>query len=108
MNRKEKALVMGFVEYLQSVYGEGGDAYEPPAGPANSLLVPMFVGADSADLDDMPDFGALGSLMGGEGQGAGPLMGLDELMGNQAGGGMMGEDPAMDPMMMDQMMGMMG
>jgi hypothetical protein len=101
MNRKEKALVMGFVEYLQSIYGEGGESYEAFSAPANSLLVPMFVGADAAEVEQLPDFGMLGSVMGAPGGGAmQPLMGFDEL---QASGPLGGMPPGVDPLM-----GMMG
>jgi len=111
MNRKEQALVMGFVEYLQGVYGEGGTLAESFITPPNSLLIPMFVGGDEQPQEMMPDFGAVGSAMGGgvdmnqllaqaDGVGASP-MGMPG-MGMPAGG--MGAPPAMDPMMM----GMMG
>jgi hypothetical protein len=122
MNRKEQALVMGFVEYLQGVYGEGGTLAESFITPPNSLLIPMFVGGDEEAQEMMPDFGAVGSVMGGgdlnqllaqidavppspmgaPGMGMGmPGMGAPG-MGMPAGG--MGAPPMMDPMMM----GMMG
>lgn len=112
MNRKEKALVMGFVEYLQGVYGEDGERHEVLTNPPNSLLVPMFVDADPEDFEEFPDFGAVGSAMAQPDLGS--LLGqIDGLPGGgMMGGGMdmgMGADPMMDPSMMDPaMMGMMG
>jgi hypothetical protein len=116
MNRKEQALVMGFVEYLQGVYGEGGTLAESFVTPPNSLLIPMFVGADERPGEMMPDFGAVGSVMGAgevdinqllaqvDGVGGSPMgmPGMDMGMGMPPGG--MGAPPMMDPMMM----GMMG
>lgn len=103
MNRKEKALVMGFVEYLQGIYGEDGGSYQPFAGPPNSLLVPMFVGGDSSEQEQLPDFGVLGSVMGAQGGGMmPPLMGLEELQMQSAGpGGVAQVSP-------DPLMGMLG
>jgi hypothetical protein len=116
MNRKEKALVMGFVEYLQGVYGEGGTLSEQFVAPSNSLLIPMFVGGDEQPEDEMPDFGAVASVMGGGqpdiagllGQidGAGLGGGMPAPGGMPMGGGMPMPGPdGMDPM---AMMGMMG
>jgi len=117
MNRKEKALVMGFVEYLQGVYGEGGAGFEAFSTPSNSLLVPLFVGADEPEGEGVPDFGAIGSAMGGGGPDMAALLQQIDSIG---GGGMgadpmgmgsmgMGAEPDMMGMGMDPMaMGMMG
>jgi hypothetical protein len=114
MNRKEKALVMGFVEYLQGVYGEDGERFEAFTNPPNSLLVPMFVDADPEDAEEFPDFGAVGSAMAQPDMGAlmAQINGLSpmqpDMMGADMGMGM-DADPMMDPAMMDPaMMGMMG
>jgi hypothetical protein len=95
-----KAIVAGFVEYLQGVYGANGTDAQALLSPPNSLLVPMFVGADE---EAAPDFGALGAAMGGQPDYGGLLASVDRVTG-----GAMGADPMMDPMMSDPTMGMLG
>lgn len=67
MTRKEQALILGFVEYLQSIYGEDGT--QPlaaiPNTPPNALLIPMFAGSEPDDMQGV-DLGALGGALGQE------------------------------------------
>jgi hypothetical protein len=88
-----KAIVAGFVEYLQGVYGDGGQAGPAVLSPPNSLLVPMFVGADE---EPETDFGALGAAMGQQPDYSRLLAGVDRVTGGA------------DPMMADPTMGMLG
>ena len=53
MNRKQKGLVNGFIEYLQGIYGEGGVDDRVGYGAPNSLLVPGI------DAPDDPDWSAV-------------------------------------------------
>jgi hypothetical protein len=80
MNGQEKKLVLGFVEYLQSVYGQDGTQPLGPPVPANSLLVPMFVGAEPDDLEGV-DLGVLGQALGQEPDIGSLLTKLDRLSG---------------------------
>jgi hypothetical protein len=65
MNKETKKMVMGFVEYLQSVYGaDGGTASVKPV-PPNSLAIPLFLTEKAPD--SLSAFGSIGNAMGGTG-----------------------------------------
>jgi hypothetical protein len=94
MTRKEKALVMGFIEYLQGVYGDDGQEQLAPGTPANSLLVPLFVGSDEELMSGGMEFAAAANAMAGPVDTGSLLSTID---------GLTGFAPVDDPMM-----GMMG
>jgi len=62
MNKETKKMVMGFVEYLQSIYGENGSTPAVAPVPPNSLAIPMFV--TMKDEDAFSSLGQVADVMG--------------------------------------------
>lgn len=62
MNKETKKMVMGFVEYLQSIYGENGSTPVVAPVPPNSLAIPMFV--TMKDDDAFSSLGQVADVMG--------------------------------------------
>jgi hypothetical protein len=97
MNKETKKMVMGFIEYLQSIYGSssengGASAMVKPV-PPNSLAIPLFLTEKTSD--SMGAFGMVGNAMGMEkdystGDPNDLLSAMDSLMGLSPGisGGM--------------------
>lgn len=64
MNKETKKMVMGFVEYLQSIYGiENGDSGYVTPVPPNSLAIPLFLTQNQDDIGNA--FGFVGDAITG-------------------------------------------
>lgn len=87
MNKETKKMVMGFVEYLQSIYGENGSTPAVAPVPPNSLAIPMFMTAK--DDEAFSSLGQVADVMGYQSP-TEILSAFDRVSGGMGGQGMGG------------------